>query len=47
MEKFDLVDEHDNVIGVTDKPTAHASRQLHRVVAVYVFNSSGSVCVGS
>lgn len=45
MEKFDLVDEHDNVIGVTDKPTAHASRQLHRVVAVYVFNSSGELYV--
>ena len=37
-EPIDLVDEQDNVIGITDVETAHASRQLHRVVAVFVFD---------
>jgi isopentenyldiphosphate isomerase len=45
MELFDLVDKDDNVIGTTDKPTAHANRQLHRVAAVYVFNESGELYV--
>jgi isopentenyldiphosphate isomerase len=45
MEKFDLVDEEDNVIGVTDKPTAHSQKQLHRVAAVYVFNDNGELYV--
>ena len=45
MELFDLVDEKDNVIGVTDKPTAHSSKQLHRVAAVYVFNAAGELYV--
>lgn len=45
MEKFDLVDEQDNVVGVTDKLTAHSQKQLHRVVAVYVFNDKGELYV--
>ena len=45
MEQFDLVDQDDKVIGVTDKPTAHAQRQLHRVGAVYVFNQRGELYV--
>lgn len=45
MELFDLVDENDNVIGVTDKPTAHSTKQLHRVAAVYVFNDAGELYV--
>ncbi len=45
MEQFDLVDENDNVIGVTDKPTAHANRQPHRVAAVYVFTEHGKLYV--
>lgn len=45
MEQFDLVDENDNVIGTTDKPTAHENKQLHRVAAVYVFNESGELYV--
>lgn len=43
MEQFDLIDEYDNVIGTTDKPTAHANRQPHRVAAVYVFNAKGEL----
>ncbi len=45
MELFDLVDKDDNVIGVTDKPTAHSTKQLHRVAAVYVFNEKGELYV--
>ncbi len=45
MELFDLVDEKDNVIGVTDKPTAHSTKQLHRVAAVYVFNDKAELYV--
>src|ERR1700739_2889901 len=45
MELFDLVDKNDNVIGTTDKPTAHANKQLHRVAAVYVFNDLGELYV--
>jgi isopentenyldiphosphate isomerase len=45
MELFDLVNENDEVIGTTDKPTAHAKAQLHRLVAVYVFNEQGELYV--
>lgn len=45
MELFDLVDEQDNVIGVTDKQTAHTTGQLHRVAAVYVFDRDGRLYV--
>lgn len=45
MVKFDLVNEKDEVIGETDKSTAHALKQLHRVAAVYVFNSYNELLV--
>lgn len=45
MELFDLVDENDRVIGFTDKTTAHANRQIHRVAAVLVFSESGELYV--
>src|ERR1035438_2290189 len=45
MEFIDLIDENDNVIGVTDRTTAHATNQIHRVAAVYVFNSKGKLYV--
>lgn len=45
MELFDLIDKNDKVIGTTDKPTAHANRQLHRVAAVFVFNDIGELYV--
>ena len=38
MELFDAIDDHDQVVGTTDKVAAHAKRQLHRAVAVYVFD---------
>jgi len=43
MEKFDLVDINDNVIGETDKLTSHANGDLHRVVAIFVFNQKGEM----
>lgn len=45
MELFDLIDKNDNIIGTTDKSTAHANRQLHRVAAVFVFNDVGELYV--
>lgn len=45
MELFDLIDKRDKVIGTTDKPTAHANRQLHRVAAVYVFNENNELYI--
>lgn len=45
MEQFDLIDINDKAIGTTDKPTAHSTKQLHRVSAVYVFNDEGKLYV--
>jgi len=44
-ELFDLVDSNDDVIGVTNKEVAHATGELHRVGAVYVFDNSGRLYV--
>lgn len=43
MEKFDLVDINDNVIGKTDKQTSHQNGDLHRCIAIYVFNQNGEL----
>ena len=43
MEKFDLVDKNDNVIGETDKETSHQNGDLHRLIAIFVFNSKGEL----
>lgn len=43
MELFDLVDENDNVIGTTDKQTAHKNAGIHRVAAIYVFTEDGKL----
>jgi isopentenyldiphosphate isomerase len=45
MELFDIVDRKDKVVGTTDKKTAHATGQLHRVGAVYVFDDAGRLYV--
>lgn len=45
MELFDLVDRQDIVIGVTDKKKAHATGELHRLAAVYVFDKQGRLYV--
>lgn len=44
-EFFDIVDRDDNVIGTTDKETAHTTGQLHRVAAVFVFNPAGELYI--
>lgn len=45
IEKFDQVNENDTVIGVTDKKTAHASRHIHRIVAVLAFDNANKLIV--
>ena len=45
MELFDIVNINDEIIGTTDRETAHKTGQLHRVAAVYVFNMSGQLYV--
>jgi len=44
-EPIDVVDEHDRVVGTTDRLTAHRTGLLHRVGAVYVFNGTGELYV--
>jgi len=45
MELFDLVDQDDNVVGVTNKIDAHSTGKLHRVGAVFVFDDKGRLYV--
>jgi len=45
MEQFDLVDINDNIIGTTDKETSHQNGEIHRVIAIYVFNSQNELYV--
>ncbi|MCF7865421.1 MAG: NUDIX domain-containing protein [Candidatus Pacebacteria bacterium] len=45
MELFDRVDEHDNVIGITNKKDSHELGHIHRVAAVYIFNPEGKMLV--
>ena len=45
MELFDIVDRADNIIGTTDKMTAHSNGDLHRVAAVFVFSQTGELYV--
>jgi len=45
MELFDLVNEKDEAIGITDSAKSHRNGLLHRVIAVFVFSSSGKLYV--
>lgn len=45
MELFDIVNEHDEVIGTTHKQEAHTKGYIHRVVVVYVFDKEGRLYV--
>ena len=45
MELVDIVNRNDTVIGSADREIAHKTRQLHRIAAVFVFNSSGQLYV--
>ncbi|MDA1015698.1 MAG: NUDIX domain-containing protein [Planctomycetota bacterium] len=44
-EQFDVVDEHDNVIGRAARSVVHAKRWLHRAVHIFVLNSAGELLV--
>lgn len=45
MELFDHIDMSENIVGVTDKETAHANNLLHRCVAIFVFNATGELYI--
>jgi isopentenyl-diphosphate delta-isomerase len=45
MELFDIININEEIIGTADREAAHKNRQLHRVVAVYVFDASGKLYV--
>lgn len=45
MELLDQVNEKDEVIGTTNKAEAHEKGLVHRVAAVYAFNSKGELLV--
>ena len=42
-EIFDVVDEHDQVIGHAPRSVVHAQKLLHRAVHIFVFNSQGEL----
>ena len=44
-ELFDVVDEHDRVIGVAPRSEVHARNLLHRAVHIFVRNSRGELLV--
>src|SRR5690349_15619810 len=41
-EIFDVVDEHDHVIGQAPRSQVHAQGLLHRAASIFVFNSPGA-----
>lgn len=45
MELFDLVNEKDEIIGITNKEESHGNGAIHRVAAVYVFDKDGKLYV--
>src|SRR5690349_17824732 len=42
-EIFDVVDEHDHVIGQAPRSQVHAQGLLHRAASIFVFNSQGQL----
>lgn len=42
-EIFDVVDEHDQVVGQAPRSVVHAQKLLHRAVHIFVFNSRGDL----
>ncbi len=45
QEIFDVVDEHDQVIGQAPRSEVHAKKLLHRAVHIFVFNSKGELLI--
>jgi isopentenyl-diphosphate Delta-isomerase len=44
-EIFDVVDEHDRVIGQAPRSEVHAKKLLHRAVHIFVFNTRGELLI--
>jgi isopentenyl-diphosphate delta-isomerase len=44
-EEFDVVDQHDRVIGQATRSDVHAHRWLHRAVHIFVFNTRGELLI--
>ena len=44
-ELLDIVDEYDNIIGVSERDIVHREKLLHRSVHIFVFNSKGEIFV--
>lgn len=44
-EIFDVVDEHDRVVGQAPRAEVHARKLRHRAVHVFVFNATGELFV--
>ena len=44
-ELFDIVDEHDAVIGQMPRSQVHAEKRLHRAVHIFVFKSTGELLI--
>ena len=44
-EIFDIVDEHDRVIGQLPRSQVHARKLWHRAASIFVFNSRGELLV--
>lgn len=42
-EIFDVVDEHDRVVGQAPRSQVHAQGLLHRAASIFVFNSRGQL----
>jgi len=45
IEIFDIVDEHDRVIGQAPRPEVHRRRLRHRAVHILVFNEAGELFI--
>lgn len=43
MEYIDLVNEYNEVVGVTDVKTAHQLKLYHRVIGIFVFSHDGDL----
>ena len=43
MEIFDLIDLNDKVIGETNRDICNKNGDLHRMVAIFVFNQKGEL----
>ena len=43
IEKFDIVDGYDRVIGIGTRADIHKKKLFHRAVHVFVFNAQGSL----